>query len=310
MCDNVTGRAQQLTVDHHPSVKEEQARILSQGGFISADSFGEEALMGMAANSRAIGVARLKHMNDGKGCGLTADPWITTRILDSRDAFLVLVTDGVTNTLTNQEIVDVVKLCKDPTTGAISIVNNAEQLGAYDNCSAMVIRLGGWPLNSTPPGTRDFTKNLRRFRVNNSLNNPKMNVSLTGTTSDDEQTDGTISALLSPDRFVIELFDVIGKDIGISAFPSFSDTIEDNHSRSIGRLTLDEFRTGVQVLNVHLSSDKEKLPSPLVIEKIFQTEVPDVDHHSLLAKKNIALSAADILRLLNSLQVRVTMIQK
>ena len=61
----------------------------------------------------------------------------------------MLVSDGVTGVLGDQEIVDLVKECKTPEeagrvlTGFAVDVAGAGEEGA-DNATAMVVRLGGW----------------------------------------------------------------------------------------------------------------------------------------------------------------------
>jgi len=57
---------------------------------------------------------------------------------------MVLVTDGITSLMSDQEIVDLVRTAADPTRSAKVIVNFGEDLGAEDNCSCIVVPLSGW----------------------------------------------------------------------------------------------------------------------------------------------------------------------
>jgi protein phosphatase PTC6 len=90
LCDSVDGKARQLSVDHSPTLAEERKRIESAGGWISQDSFGQHAVMGMLATSRSIGVAKLKAM----GRMIISEPQILSHPIDSRDSFIILMTDG------------------------------------------------------------------------------------------------------------------------------------------------------------------------------------------------------------------------
>ena len=58
---------------------------------------------------------------------------------------MVLVSDGVSGTLSDQEIVDIVKEAKTPEEAARDVVNFATEVTREgDNATCLVIRLGGW----------------------------------------------------------------------------------------------------------------------------------------------------------------------
>ncbi len=60
-------------------------------------------------------------------------------------SFLVLMSDGVSGELSDQEVVDVVKEAKTPEQGARDVVAFAGDVGRIgDNASCLVVRLGGW----------------------------------------------------------------------------------------------------------------------------------------------------------------------
>jgi protein phosphatase PTC6 len=73
-----------------------------------------------------------------------------------------MVTDGVSSILSDQEIVDVARYGSNPEKAAYDIVNFAEELGAEDNSSALVIPLAGFGKVTG----NDRTKNLRVWRQN------------------------------------------------------------------------------------------------------------------------------------------------
>jgi protein phosphatase PTC6 len=73
---------------------------------------------------------------------------------------MVLVTDGVSSMISNQEIVDLARTSPDPTKAAEDIVGFAEHLGAQDNCTCIVVPLAGWG----NVGGKDETKDRRDYR--------------------------------------------------------------------------------------------------------------------------------------------------
>ncbi|CAB4389781.1 unnamed protein product [Rhizophagus irregularis] len=155
LCEVEKGNSVPLTYDHHPSSIVETDRLRKSGGFIITDSFGSEMYLGRLANSRSFGDFKLKRF------GVSAEPEISTLKLRGKDfAFMVLVSDGVTSVLSNQEIVDCIKNYNDPTLGASKLVDLAEELGSDDNITAMVVRLPGWGSPMT-----DQTKDLREYRL-------------------------------------------------------------------------------------------------------------------------------------------------
>ncbi|KAI8982203.1 phosphatase 2C-like domain-containing protein [Mycotypha africana] len=160
LCDSRKGEVMQLTTgDHHPGNPAEVERLRKYAGFVTTDSWGDERIMGMLATSRAFGDAKLKRY------GVSAEPDIVRyKVSTKRNpaAFMVLVTDGITSVLSDQEIVDLVKQYKDPNTAAKQLVDTCDQLQSDDNATAMVIRLKDWGKKM-----QDFTKDLRTYKLEN-----------------------------------------------------------------------------------------------------------------------------------------------
>ena len=75
-------------------------------------------------------------------------------------AYMVFVTDGVSSLISNQEIIDLARNAHDPHRAAMTIVAFAEDLGAEDNCSCIVVPLAGW---GNVVGT-DETEARREYR--------------------------------------------------------------------------------------------------------------------------------------------------
>ena len=153
------GQAVPLTTDHHPSAPSESQRLRRWAASFVTDSFGEERMSGLA-NTRAFGDMGSKRM------GVSAEPEI--RHLDlapSEYAFMVLVSDGVSGGVGDQEIVDLVKEAKTPELGAREVVSFATEVGSDgDNATALVVRLGGWERRNEGGGGSLGTKESREWR--------------------------------------------------------------------------------------------------------------------------------------------------
>ncbi|KAK5997147.1 Protein phosphatase 2C-like protein [Cladobotryum mycophilum] len=168
LCDTATGLAMPLTSDHHPGTPSESRRLrryAPAGSMVSGDSFGEERIAGLA-NSRAFGDIKSKRI------GVSAEPEITrVELGPAQYSFLVLMSDGVSGTLSDQEIVDVVKEAKTPEEGARRVVEYATEVSDDgDNATCQVIRLGGWERRSEGGLGSLGTKEIRDIRRAEALN--------------------------------------------------------------------------------------------------------------------------------------------
>ncbi|KFH44807.1 Protein phosphatase 2C-like protein [Hapsidospora chrysogenum ATCC 11550] len=162
LCDTTTGLAHPLTSDHHPGTPGESRRLrrfAAAGSMVSGDSFGEERIAGLA-NSRAFGDMRSKRI------GVSAEPEITRVDMGpAQYTFLVLMSDGVSSTLSDQEIVDVIKEARTPEEGARAVVEYATEVSHNgDNATCQVIRLGGWERRSEGGLGSLGTKEIRDIR--------------------------------------------------------------------------------------------------------------------------------------------------
>ncbi|RCI02668.1 hypothetical protein CU098_007412 [Rhizopus stolonifer] len=160
LCDAQSGEVVSLsTGDHHPGNPIEVDRLRKYAGFVTTDSWGDERIMGMLATSRAFGDAKLKKY------GVSAEPDVVRYKIRKANpaAFMVLVTDGISSVLSDQEVVDIVKQHNEPSKSAQKVVDTADQLQSEDNITAMVVRLKDW-------GKRmhDYTHELRSYRLENS----------------------------------------------------------------------------------------------------------------------------------------------
>ncbi|KAL7419100.1 Protein phosphatase 2C 6 [Cryptotrichosporon argae] len=156
LCHNAAGEARALTERHHGEARVEAARLRRMGADrLVADSFGESRWMGAIENTRGFGDFEYKPS------GVTAEPEVSTTEIDgAAHAFVILATDGLTSLLSDQELVDLCRAASDPTRAARAVVHFAEDLGAQDNCSVVVVPLAGWG----KVGGKDTTEARREYR--------------------------------------------------------------------------------------------------------------------------------------------------
>ncbi|KIM47896.1 hypothetical protein M413DRAFT_212953 [Hebeloma cylindrosporum] len=111
--------------------------------------------MGALANTRGLGDLRYKRF------GITPEPEVRSKLLEGKYwAFAVLVSDGISSELSDDEIVDLARGSPDPKTAAERILAFSEELGGEDNATAIVVPLAGWGRIEGP----DKTKELREYR--------------------------------------------------------------------------------------------------------------------------------------------------
>ncbi|KAF1809562.1 protein phosphatase-like protein 2c [Eremomyces bilateralis CBS 781.70] len=159
LCATATGLPVPLTSNHHPSDPVEATRLRRYAATFVTDSFGEERMIGLA-NTRSFGDMKAKRI------GVSAEPEIRRVELSPAEySFLVLVSDGVSGVMSDEEIVDVVKEAKTPEQGAKDLVSFAVEVSASaDNATALVVRLGGWERRSEGGLGSLGTQELRDWR--------------------------------------------------------------------------------------------------------------------------------------------------
>ncbi|XP_011706625.1 PREDICTED: protein phosphatase 1L [Wasmannia auropunctata] len=135
MCDE-KGNAIPLSFDHKPQQERERKRINKAGGLVTFN--GVWRVAGILATSRALGDYPLK---DKKL--VIADPDILTFDLnDHNPMFIILASDGLWDTFTNEEAVTFIKeRINEPHFGAKSITLQSFYRGSADNITVIVINL-------------------------------------------------------------------------------------------------------------------------------------------------------------------------
>jgi len=130
------GSWQKLTQEHTPAREAEAKRIRSEGGSVMKVKGGWR-LDGVLAVSRAIGDVQFKKS------GLSAEPEITRRPISPADEFLVLMTDGLPQTLSLKAVTDSIKSLhsQDFSYAQITkkLTETAIRNGAKDNVTVLII---------------------------------------------------------------------------------------------------------------------------------------------------------------------------
>ncbi|KAG8761202.1 hypothetical protein FRC14_006251 [Serendipita sp. 396] len=150
------GKVIPMTANHHADERGESSRLRRVGGGMVMDSFGDARWMGKLANTRCLGDIQYRQF------GVTPEPEVHTRVVRGDTvSSMVLVSDGISGILSDDEISDLVrsKSRQGPAACAKEVLEFAEELGTDDNCTVVVIPLPGWSTN-----VKDFTKELREYR--------------------------------------------------------------------------------------------------------------------------------------------------
>ncbi|KAF8973697.1 phosphatase 2C-like domain-containing protein [Flammula alnicola] len=156
LCSTKDGQVFPMTEAHHADSHVESIRLRRMmGSSLITDSYGESRWMGALANTRCLGDLRYKRF------GVTPEPEVRTKLLDGKEwAFMVLVSDGISSILSDDEIVDLARGAPNPKAAAERILAFSEELGGEDNATAIVVPLAGWGEIEGP----DKTKDLREYR--------------------------------------------------------------------------------------------------------------------------------------------------
>ncbi|KIK70867.1 hypothetical protein GYMLUDRAFT_147583 [Collybiopsis luxurians FD-317 M1] len=156
LCSTEGGKVHPMTETHHADARGESIRLRRMmGSSLITDSYGESRWMGALANTRGLGDLRFKKF------GVTAEPEIRTKLLEDGEwAYIIMVSDGVSSVLSDDEIVDLARDAPDPKAAAEQILSFVQELGGEDNLTALVLPLSGWGKIRGP----DKTKELREYR--------------------------------------------------------------------------------------------------------------------------------------------------
>ncbi|KAE8163904.1 hypothetical protein BDV40DRAFT_299051 [Aspergillus tamarii] len=159
LCSTETGDAIPLTSNHHPASPIEASRLRRYATTFVTDSFGEERMSGLA-NTRAFGDVQSKRI------GVSAEPELRRiEMAPAEYSFLVLMSDGISGTLSDQEVVDIIKEARTPEQGSRDVVNFANEVTKVgDNATCLVVRLGGWERRLEGGLGSMGTKESREFR--------------------------------------------------------------------------------------------------------------------------------------------------
>ncbi|KFM76379.1 Protein phosphatase 1L, partial [Stegodyphus mimosarum] len=133
ICDS-KGNTVPLSFDHKPDQLKERRRIREAGGFISFN--GVWRVAGILATSRALGDFPLKDRN----LVIARPDILTFDLADLNPQFMILATDGLWDTFSNEDAVAFVKdhIQSDRYKGARSLALQAHKNGSMDNITVLV----------------------------------------------------------------------------------------------------------------------------------------------------------------------------
>ncbi|XP_023888897.1 probable protein phosphatase 2C 51 [Quercus suber] len=130
--------ATELTENHSPGRDDERARVEASGGIV-VTLWGKPWVNAELPMSRAIGDVYQKRF------GVIAEPEMTGwQTLDVNDRFLVVSSDGIFESMTPQDVCDLIhdsSSCLPSSLLAECIVNTAFEKGSVDNLSVIVVPL-------------------------------------------------------------------------------------------------------------------------------------------------------------------------
>jgi protein phosphatase PTC6 len=153
--------AHTMTEAHHADGRTESSRLRRMmGSSLFTDSFGESRWMGALENTRCLGDLRYKPF------GVTPEPQVQTKLLENEDwAYVILVSDGISSVVSDDEIVDLARHANTPKEAAQRVLSYAEDMGSEDNGTVLVVPLSGWGKVRGP----DKTQDLRAYRRTNMI---------------------------------------------------------------------------------------------------------------------------------------------
>ncbi|XP_023327077.1 probable protein phosphatase 2C 49 isoform X2 [Eurytemora carolleeae] len=130
-----TGQAVPLSFDHKPCQLKEKRRIQEAGGFVSLN--GVWRVQGVLATSRALGDFPLKEKKV-----VVADPDILSfNINDHKMEFAVLASDGLWDTHSNEEVIDILRQSDRDSSAVRTLAQDSYTRGSTDNITIILINI-------------------------------------------------------------------------------------------------------------------------------------------------------------------------
>lgn len=140
-----SGEAVCLTGDHTPDNEQEVDRIVESGGWIDWDTKIIPYVNGLLSMTRSFGNLLLQK------CGVSHKPYVFQSDLNAEtDEFLILCSDGITNWMTDADMVSLVSQHENVQESADSLTSCAQQFGSTDDATAVVVKLAAWGTSRYP----------------------------------------------------------------------------------------------------------------------------------------------------------------
>ncbi|MCH7492554.1 protein phosphatase 2C family protein [Patescibacteria group bacterium] len=128
-----------LTRDHRPSNADERSRIKDSGGVIVLK--GSTEYIAHPTNGSALMMTRALGDHSFESAGIIPSPEIVNYQIRPDDRFCCLICDGVWESVTNDELLQLAKGRRSPQRLAAAIAKRAIRNGSKDNVTAVVCKL-------------------------------------------------------------------------------------------------------------------------------------------------------------------------
>ncbi|KAI3657787.1 hypothetical protein MP638_000758 [Amoeboaphelidium occidentale] len=122
------GKAVRLTYDHKGMDSGEIKRVIDSGGFIM-----NNRVNGVLAVTRSLGDMSMKDL-------VLSQPFTTETVMTLDDDLMIVACDGIWDTLSDQEAVNLIKDVQDPQEASDLLVKYALENGGVDNITCIVVR--------------------------------------------------------------------------------------------------------------------------------------------------------------------------
>ena len=137
-----------LTRDHRPSNADERSRIVASGGIIvlRLTDNGSTEYVAHPADGSALMMTRALGDHSFESAGVISSPEIVNYQIQPDDRFCCLICDGVWESITDDELLQLAKSRRSPQRLAAAIAKLAIRNGSKDNVTAVVCKLARYVL--------------------------------------------------------------------------------------------------------------------------------------------------------------------
>eukprot|EP00249_Psilotum_nudum_P004939 c18446_g2_i3 orf=703-1461(+) len=198
-----------LTIDLKPNLPQEAERIRQCKGRVFALHDEPDVHRVWLPHGNSPGLAMARAFGDFclKNFGVIAVPEVTYRVLNERDQFIVLATDGIWDVLSNEEVVEIVASVSARPSAASAVVESAVHAwkskyptSKVDDCAVVCLYVDKLPTLSCLSEAKQahpLSYNRRKLQLMHQ-NKTSLETDSTGTYSEQITADEQISSNMTP----------------------------------------------------------------------------------------------------------------